>query len=173
MSLIHDALKRASEPDKERTVIHIPKEKAVSGFLNVLIAAVAFACLAAVWAGVWNERRDSLSRDADLSERIAALDQRQTDFLRKVRVEDPYLDTRVQLEMLELQNLTRTLAAGLDSLAKEQGLLDARTKVTGTQVTGDVKLLHRRLHLLERDNSVLADRIAALKTSSGAEDAAS
>lgn len=162
MSLLHDALKRAQSLQEERKVIRVPKDPVLRR-ANVVAMAVAVVCLAVTAAGLWKERQ-SAHRDYEaLSAQFAALDVKHENLVRRIHTDEPFLDTRIQLDVFEIETGLRALSARVDAMEKDKDSVLAGNVAMKEELRAEMALVSKRLHNVERDHSILAERIEAVR----------
>ena len=149
MSLINDALKQATKEQNDQQVITVPRSTGRhQGLVNVVLFLLMAAGLAAAAYGLTNESSVRREQASDLSRQITALTEKHDDLMKLIQNDNTYLDTRMQLEVLDLRADLRELTASVEAgLETQLRLKDGMSVIT------------KRLHNLERDHSILADRL--------------
>jgi hypothetical protein len=165
MSLLHDALKRAQSLQEERKVIRVPKDPAIRR-ANAAALLVAVACLAVTIFGLRKEHKTSQLTYTDLESRLSTIDAKHEDLVKRIHTDEPYLDTRIQLEVFEVETALRALSARVDAMEMDKNSGLAGNIAMKEELKAEMALVSKRLHNVERDHSVLADRIEAVKTGS-------
>jgi len=130
----------------------------------MLIFFLVIACLSALALNLSIEQRASLQRNAELSSQFAALDKKHEDFLKQIQAGDQYLDTRVQLDIYELKSGLRALSDKVELFnpTAQKSLKDEVTALR-EELKGEVAIMSKRLHNLERDNSLLSEKIDSIQ----------
>ena len=151
MSRINDALRQATQEQKDQQVISVPRSAyRHQGLINAALFLFVAAGVAAVAYGLNRESTVRHEQGSELSRQIAALVEKHDDLMKLIQNDNGYLDTRMQLEVLDLRTDLRELIGRVDSgLETQIRLKDGMSVIT------------KRLHNLERDHSVLAERLEA------------
>ncbi len=163
MSLLHDALKRAQSQQEERKVIRVPKDPLIRR-ANAAALLVALACLGVTVFGLRKEQQVSRSAYADLASRLSVVDAKHEDLVKRIHTDEPYLDTRIQLEVFEVETALRALSARVDAMERDKDSGFAGNVAMKEELRAEMAVVSKRLHNVERDHSVLAERIEAVKT---------
>ena len=164
MSAINDALKQAEKDQKEQAVIHVPGLVVKNQGLGVGMFLVFLAGVLALGFFLWTERQHRIRQSADLSDQVAGLNQRYQDLMVLINNNNAYLDTRVQLEIMEIQSSLKTLSARLDGTKLDKDVLRTEIAAFQDETKNQLYFLNKRLHNVEHDHSTLADRLEELKT---------
>jgi hypothetical protein len=164
MSRIHDALHKANQEKQDtqvqQQVIPVPRPQ-VSAWERGLVTAV-LACLVLGGLFLWRERSERIHSDAAIASDLEGLRSQHNDLVRLFRNSDSYLDTRVQLDIMDLRSDFQLLEAKLDALeTSSPAAASAKEDLVAIrqEIKDQMHLVSRRLHRLERDHSTLADRL--------------
>lgn len=130
MSLIQEALKSASN----RNVIDLPRERnRPHAFPGVVLALNGLVVLAVAFS-LWTWREESRFRDAGITAEMSALHSKYDEFLVKIHTGERYLDTRMELDVLDLKSRYSAMSAQLDALKDAYGSLKAENEVLRRQL---------------------------------------
>ena len=165
MSLINDALKRATAEFRQQgSVIQIPGDPK-RGRVAQTVMAVSFLVLALTLVLQFRSETQTRAQiDQMLSAKIVTLEQKQDEILTLLNRNDKYLDTRIQLDVMELKADTKALQAKIGSLASpDLGTMKAENASLRDYLKTEIFFVNKRLHDNEREHSLLSERIDALK----------
>ncbi|HTL70793.1 MAG TPA: hypothetical protein VL404_05840 [Candidatus Eisenbacteria bacterium] len=162
MSSINDALKKAAQTNEQ--IVRVPRTGRDRTIATFAILFLIFGCLAAAGVTIAIERSDRQRADADLSAKMVTLSQKYDRIMEFLDKSDSNLDIRVQLDMMDLRSEYKALVARFDSMSLEDKMsLKAEAVTLRKEMKSELQLLAKRLHNVERDHSVLADRIEEIK----------
>lgn len=161
MSVILDALKRVKPgPKTPENVIQVPASRRGASRETVLL--IGLLCLLVTGLALHVERKLGRERHADIVTQMKALETRQEELFAKIRTDDPYLDTRVQIDVYELKDGFSALGARVDAMKEEADSIGAGYRALEAELRNEMRVVSKRLHRVERDHSILADRLDAV-----------
>ncbi|GEM_PF-1557456 len=170
MSVFFDALNKAQKKNEDqnaqKNVIQVPRRTDARDWMML----VGLFCLLATGFSIWSDRQESRRRDQALHGEIATLGAKQEELLAKIHTDDSFLDTRMQLDVLELKQNFKALSTKFDSFRQERESIGAENKALREELKSDMVGVSTRLHNVERDHSILAERMETLKTERSGED---
>lgn len=117
----------------------------------------------------WVQGEKQTLREQGLVSRVEALDKKHALLMDLIQKDDKYLDTRMQLDVLELRSDFRALRNKVDTL--NPSLLESlRHENTALHdyVKSETYFMNKRLHNNEREHSELYHKIDALSQAVGA-----
>lgn len=161
MSIIHDALKQSVA--EKQTVIQVPRSAAVTRRLFIGAYFLAIAAFAAAGVGLWLAHREH-ARNLALTAQVSDLSDKHENLMRLINNNNIYLDTRVQLQVAQLESDLKTLSARVDDLMKDKNTFKAESLVKFDEIKYEAGIVAKRLHNVERDHSILSDRMDALQS---------